>query len=192
MNISINVPDGVSGNWEVKTFNVSDDEARLHNMRASFQGGGRHIKAGDYKKLTRSGSVIMSNTPAEIRDHSAFICTAKRIGGNILINGLGLGVALKEILTSDEVKNVTVIEKSADVISLSGSTYSKDKRVSIIHADAFDYKPPKGVRYDSVWHDIWDYICSDNLPEMTRLHRKYGKRADWQGSWGKELCQRQR
>ena len=68
--------------------------------------------------------------------------------------------------------------------------YIKDKRVTIINADAFEWKPPKDQRYDVVWHDIWDNICGDNLPEMTKLHRKYGKKTDWQGSWCKYECKR--
>jgi spermidine synthase len=191
MNIDIDVKDGKSGVWEVKTFEISEDEAKMFNLRSLFQHGCREIKAGSYKKLTRNGKIIMSNTPAEIRDHSLFIHYAKQ-GGHILINGLGLGVALKAILESDKVKSVTVIEKSKDVIALVGDHYKSDKRVSIINDDAFAFKPPKGQRYNVVWHDIWDDICSDNLPEMTKLHRKYGRRTDWQDSWCKDLCRRGR
>ena len=50
-------------------------------------------------------------------------------------------------------------------------------------ADALEYKPPRGEQYDVVWHDIWPNICTDNLPEMHKLHRKYGRRCNWQGSW---------
>jgi len=71
-------------------------------------------------------------------------------------------------------------------------TFKDDSRVEIIHADAFEYKPPKDVKYTCVWHDIWDDICGDNLPEMTKLHRKYGKKAIYQDSWCKHLCKRDR
>ena len=64
-----------------------------------------------------------------------------------------------------------------------------DPRLEIIHADAFEWKPPKGVRYNCVWHDIWDYICTDNLPEMHKLHRKYGRRCDYQESWCRSVCE---
>jgi len=190
MQIDIDVPNGESGHWKVEDFEISEDSAKFENMRASFQPGGRYVKPGKFKRLMRGGTVVMSNTPAEISDHRQFICIAKR-GGNILINGLGIGVALKEILTSPDVESVTVIEKSEDVINLVANTYN-DPRVTIIHADAFEWKPPKGVRYAAAWHDIWDYICGDNLKEMTKLHRKYGRRTDWQGSWCRELCRRQR
>ena len=132
----------------------------------------------------------MTNTPAEIRDHMDFIRIGISCGGDILINGLGLGVALKAIVASDKVSNVAVIELSEDVIKLVAPTYENDARVKIIHANAFDYKPPRGVYYDAVWHDIWDFICADNLREMTRLHRKYGRRTKWQGSWARDLCRR--
>jgi len=124
----------------------------------------------------------MSNTPSEIKDHLEFI---KRAKGNVLINGLGLGVSLSKILEKPEVESVTVIEKDLDVIRLVGPTYAKDSRVKIINADAYKWKS-NGVRYYVIWHDIWDDICEANLPEMTKLHRKYGKKCDWQGSWRKE------
>jgi hypothetical protein len=37
-----------------------------------------------------------------------------------------------------------------------------------------------------VWHDIWLDLCTDNLEGMGKLHRKYGRRTDWQGSWEKD------
>lgn len=43
-----------------------------------------------------------------------------------------------------------------------------------------------------VWHDVWDYIDANNLTQMHALHRKYGRRADWQGSWCRDQCERQR
>lgn len=190
MDIQVNVPNGKSGIWNIEEFEVSQKDADFENMRAMFSFSSRTIKPGKYKRLKRGNTVVMSNTPAEISDHFYFIRKAKQ-GGDILINGLGLGVALTEILKSEKVTSVTVIEKSEDVISLVAPSFS-DERVEIIHADAFEWKLPKGKKYQAVWHDIWDYICADNLPEMTKLHRKYGKRADWQGSWCKELCQRQR
>ena len=191
MNIDISVPDGKSNEWAVSTFKVTEKDLKMANLRAMFKPGCRTIPPGTYKRLTRNGSVIMSNTPSEIRDHQLFIHMAKQ-GGDILINGLGLGVALTAILQYPNVTHVTVIEQSTDVIALVAPSFNHDNRVTIINADAFEWKPPKGKRYTAVWHDIWDNICADNLPEMAKLHRKYGRRTDWQGSWCKELCLRYR
>jgi hypothetical protein len=187
MEVNIDVPDGKSGQWSVETFEVSDSGASSHNMQDIMHGGRHYIKPGKYKRLIRNGSTIMSNTPSEINDNLDFYFHAK---GRVLINGLGLGVALKMILDkkmecSSEhiVTQVTVIEISEDVIKLVADTFRKDSRVTIIQADAYTWKPPKDMRYNAVWHDIWDNICTDNLDEMAKLHRKYGRRCDWQDSW---------
>lgn len=127
----------------------------------------------------------MSDTRDELRDHMGFCWKAR---GHVLINGLGLGLAAIMAAQKDEVESVTVVELSDDVRSLV-SPHMPDK-VTVVSGNAFTWKPPSGVRYGAVWHDIWDGICADNLPEMHKLHRRYGSRADWQGSWCRELCER--
>jgi hypothetical protein len=67
-----------------------------------------------------------------------------------------------------------------------------DDRLRVIHADALKWMPPKVMRWSVVWHDIWDDISVDNLNEMTKLHRRYGRRCDWQGSWCRAECERAR
>ena len=191
MQIKIDVPDGESGDWEVSTFNISETEAEFHNISEWGSGISRSVVPGTYKRLCRGGTIVMSNTPAEIRDHLEFHYTVNMLQGDVLINGLGLGVALKMILKDAE--SVTVIEASEDVIKMYAPTYQEDPKVEIIHADAFTWKPPKGKKYKCVWHDIWDNIDYEkNLPEMHKLHRKYGRRSEWQGSWCRGLCEYKR
>ena len=128
----------------------------------------------------------MSNTPDEIRDHRVFIHQAK---GDILINGLGLGVILEILLPKPEVTSITVIEKDPEVISLVAPYFKDEKKLTIINADALEYTSPKGKRYNAVWHDIWDDITLSNLKDMKKLHRKYGRKCDWQGSWARWMCE---
>lgn len=189
MKIEINVPDGISGVWKVESFSVSKKDAEFAIIRSIFQSGRGSLPPGDYKKLTRNGQMVMSNTPDEIRDFSNFAYNAN---GHILINGLGIGVLVKALLEKEDVLSIEIIENSEDVIKLSGPTYLKDKRVTIINADAFNYTPPLGIRYNYVWHDIWDDIASDNLPEMHKLHKKYGRRCDYQESWCRYQCEQQK
>jgi hypothetical protein len=191
--VRVDVPEGKSGVWSVEKFTVSEADSDLFNLRASFSfgGGGRPILPGEYTKLTRNGSTIMSDTPAEIADHSYFVRSQAK--GHVLINGLGLGWVIEALFNKKEVKTITVIEKSFDVINLVAKHYNdkcpKDKKIWILQGDALDYKAPKGKRYDAVWHDIWDNICADNLKDMHKLHRKYGRRSDWQGSWCRYQCE---
>ena len=183
---SVTIPEGKRGAWKVSRFEVSS-EPSIENLRLAMQG--RAVTPGTYTKLQHDRrGIVMSDTPAEKRDHYAFVRMAK---GHCLINGLGLGMCLNAILKKQDVTFVTVVEVDRDVIDLVWPHYSAE-RCEIVNLSAFDYQPPKGVRYGAVWHDIWDSICEDNLPEMSRLHRKYGRKADWQGSWGRDIIERER
>lgn len=185
MKIDINIPDSQIGEWSIEAFEVPKND--IGNM-ISMMKTGRSVPPGTYKRLKRNNTVVMSNTPDEIRDFYMFIRKAK---GHVLVNGLGMGVLLNALLEKDDIEKITVIEKHKEVIDLV-SPYIEDSRVEIIHSDCFDYKPPKGIRYDAVWHDIWDYICSDNLDEMKKLHRKYGRKTDYQASWCRTECEMQK
>lgn len=190
MDIEVKVPVSESGRYRVEEFTVTQQQADIENLRASIGAfSARPIDPGTYKRLMRDDVVLMSNTPAEIEDHWEMI---HKSTGSVLINGLGLGVCLTAILEKDDVEDVTIIELSQDVIDLVGPIFADDSRVKIICIDAFEWKPPKGKKYDVVWHDIWDYITEDNLEDMHKLHRKYGKRAVWQGSWARYQCERAR
>lgn len=190
----IDIPESSSGNWRIERFTVSPDEARFESMRAAISGSRRYVPAGTYTRLMRGNILVMSDTPDEIRDHLEPIRWSKKLGGHVLICGLGLGVVLDRILQNENVTKVTVIEKSQDVINLVGPYYQLKygNRLEIINADAYEWVPPKGVKYSVAWFDIWDDICSDNLPYMSKLHRKYGKKAEWKGSWCRNECEKGR
>jgi len=184
----VDLPIGESNNWSIEQFEVSEDQAAIERIRSMFDGG-RGVPAGKYTALKRNGQTIMSDTPDEIRDLFSIIRNAR---DHVLINGLGLGMVLKACLDNEAVTHVTVIENSLDVIHLVGKYYEDryGDKLTIIFGDAFDYNPPVNTKYGAVWHDIWDNICTDNLPEMHKLHRKYGRRTYWQGSWCRDMCER--
>jgi hypothetical protein len=184
--MSVCLPEASKGKWTISKFEIGENyPGKIHDELR-----GMKIAPGSYTRLLHEDrGVIMSDTPFERRGHLDFVYHAR---GQVLINGLGIGMALSAILKktdANRVDKVTVVEIDEDVIDLVGPHYKKDPRVEIVHASAFDYTPPKGIRYDAVWHDIWDNICSDNLPDMKRLHRKYGRRCKWQGSWEREQCE---
>lgn len=175
----VDIPYTENGIYKIEKFTVEHTD--FHSLFL-----GRNVPVGEtFTRLKRGSIVVMSDTPAEMRDH---IFALHKATGSCLINGLGIGMLLKNILLKPDVTDVTVIEISREVIEMVGPHYN-DERVTIIHANALEYKSPKGKRYQMVWHDIWDYISADNLPEMHKLHRKYGKKADWQGSWCRAQCE---
>lgn len=184
MKIDLDLKEAQCGDWKIEKFTVSDNQAKYHNLYEVTHHG-RFIESGTYWKLLHRREVVMSNTPAEIRDHIGFIFRAK---GNVLIAGLGLGMVLKALLEKDDVTHITIVEKSEDVIKLVSPFY-KDERVTIVHEDIFNYKPRE--IFDYGWFDIWTYICSDNYDDMKRLNRKFARSVKEKGHWCYDECKRE-
>jgi len=183
----VDVPEGESGDWKVSRATVSADQAAPYNTTRP----GRHLAPGTYTELAYCGGIVMSDTPAEIGDLHPL---RGHLRGRLLFNGLGLGVAIQGALDKPEVEHVTVVELSKDVIALVAGHYESRHRgrLTVIHADALEWMPPKGARWDAVWHDIWPSICGDNWVTMSALHRRYGRRCDWQDSWCRHQVRRAR
>lgn len=180
------VPEGRKGPWYVERFTVEQDSPG----RLRYAMHGRDVPPGTYTRLMRDGSwneIMMSDTPMEMRDQFSAIFEIKQRGGRVLLNGLGLGMVLKAALASPQVTHVDVVEIEQDIIDLVWPTYAVDARAQVHHADAYTIEWQKDARWTVAWHDIWPTLCTDNLPLMAKLHRKYGRRVDWQGSWGKEM-----
>lgn len=188
----VDVPEGECDGIRVQRFTVDPFNASMSFIRDP----GRGVSPGEYTRLIEGKHHIwMSDTPAEWLDHWPITDrlrapTSKRV----LINGLGLGMIVKAALDYEHVERVDVVESDKRVISLVGPHYTTDERVTIHHADAFEQSKawPKGTRWNLAWHDIWADLNEDNLGEMATIHRSYGRRVDWQGSWGKEDLIRQR
>ncbi len=182
----VTVPEGESGEWRVERFTVESMTSQLGSLFST----GRAVPPGGYTRLMRGGTVVMSDTPDESRDHLSAIGEMRDRGGRVLIGGLGLGCVLQAALLAERVTHVDVIEASKDAISLVGPHYEAMARdlgkTLVIHeADVFEKKWPSGTRWGVAWFDVWDYLCGDNMPEYARLLRSYGRRADWRGCWGK-------
>ncbi len=144
------------------------------------------IDPGRYVRLYhRDRGVVMSNTPMEVRTNwEAY----RKATGRVLLNGLGLGMLLEGILSKPDVTHVRVIEVDAQVIRLVAPHFASDPRVQVVHANALEYRPARGERFDYAWHDIWDSISEDNLPVMATLGRRYNRRvAMAQGFWGRDI-----
>jgi hypothetical protein len=190
--IKSDLPECGNSLWSIEKFEISNEDREsfnLHEAISGMQGGSiRCVEPGTYTRLIRLPSTtVMSDTTAETRDLLPLALDAK---GEVLIAGLGLGIAIDLVMRDKDVKHVTVIEISQEIIDLVGDHF-KNKygdRLTIINADILEWKAPKDVHYDYCWFDIWDNICSDNLKDMTKLKRKYAKKAERKGFWAEAGC----
>lgn len=200
------LPDGAkSGTVEIQHVTPSKKDADFARLRAaiSSMGGGRGVvREGEtICQLIRNGNMWMSDTPDERRDHRGARQAVQRHGGHVLIGGLGLGMFPLWAALQENVTKVTVIEINPtviefvvpylrDAIKLQGQDPDK---LEVIQADLMEWKPPKGQNYEVIWFDIWLSLCTDNLPEMATLNRRFSRRtAGWRGCWGEELLKIQR
>jgi predicted membrane-bound spermidine synthase len=148
--------------------------------------------------LYRAGHLWMSDTVAEQRDHMPAITKARQLGARrALVNGLGIGMVVRMLLVDTDVEHIDVVELDADVIALVAEHYqqlaaSLGKTIAVVHGDAFTIQWPAGTSWDICWSDIWKHASVDNLPQMTQLARKYGRRVRWHGQWLREMLLTQR
>ena len=184
-----NIPAQKAGPWEIKKFTIEKEKSDFFNMQQIFAGSvERSVAPGKYTKLINhdTQTLMMSDTPAELNDHREAVYKAT---GHCLIAGLGLGIIAEACLRKPDVTKVTILEIDEHVIKMASKHLYKNwpkKKLEIIHCDALEWKPPKDVKYDMAWFDIWPEISCDNWDEYKLLHRRYARKADWKGSWGRE------
>lgn len=184
------VPPGECGKAKIVHTTVTAHDAAKTAWRVAVTGDSEcYVPAGTYCQLYVDGQLMMSDTKAERRSNLEVLHRAQ---GEVLIAGLGIGMLLLPLLAKPEVTQVTVLEKYREVIQLvephirriAGETDSK--KLVIVEADVFRWRPDQGVRYDVLYFDIWPTICVSNLDEMTRLHRRFCRRkkpGGWMSSW---------
>lgn len=191
------LPEGTSGAFRVERFTVGKEDAEKEALRAALSSSnrGRGVPEGTYTRLTQTGNVWMSDTPAEQLDHLDAINNA---AGNVLVTGLGLGMVAAGMLAKRPETRLTIIEREAHVVSLVKPALVErfgGARVEVIVANAYEWLPPPGVRFDYAWHDVWPTLSPDNIAKFARMRRHYQHvmtREKAQHCWGEVECKRLR
>lgn len=181
----VHPPEGTSGPVEITRQQTTEERALLLNLDSkNMNMRGFRAYPGTFTYLRLDGKVWMSDTPDEIADHMPFIRAAT---GNVLVTGLGLGVAVQALLRKPDVRRVDVVELSPHVARLIGPCFEHDPRFHLHVADAWTWTPPAGIRYDWAWHDIWRDISPDNLAEFTAMRKRFFRVAERQWCWAEDI-----
>lgn len=186
------VPEGQIGEAKVMHFEVSEKMSRMTSIRAALNSSrNEYVPGGRYAKLIVGQDLMMSDTLMEQSTNARAVMEAN---GDVLIAGMGLGVMLIPVCRKPDVRSVLVVEKSADVIVLIEPHVRRflgadAAKLTVVQGDIFDFKPPKGQKWDVLWFDIWAQKCEDNLDEMSVLKRRFARRLNrgnpkcWMGAW---------
>jgi spermidine synthase len=176
------IPPGEHGAARVEHFEL--DERTAACMASESRDWS--IRAGRYARLYIRDELVMSDTWFERASNWQVVTHAR---GRILIGGLGLGMLLPPLLEAERVTHVTVVEVERDVLDLVQPAFAGQVaagRLDLVHGDIRRWRPPRGVRYDTIYFDIWPTLSTANLPEMAALQRRFRYRLapnGWLGSW---------
>lgn len=177
------IPEGRSGEIQIKHIEVSQEDSKFTRLRAAIKGRPRdYVPPGQYAQLIVNGTLMMSDTPTEQRENFKLIQMAY---GDVLIAGLGLGMVLVPLLANSNVTSVTVVEIDPDVIKLVVPHFLGPK-LKIIQADFTTWKAPNKARWHTIYFDIWPNINADDLPMISKLRQRYRRRLHpqgWIGCW---------
>lgn len=195
----VDLPEHSSPDGALHVVKFDVDANSLENLMLAIKSPGRQCEPGTYTQLIRNGTLWMSDTTAERRDH---MMAAMAIDGarsvtsspaeSVLIGGLGLGCILRVALTSSAVRTVHVVELDQAVIDLVGPHYQAMAAelgvdLFIRQGDLLKAKWAPNAWWDVAWFDIWAHLDPDNLEAMGKLNRSYARRAGWKGCWGQEI-----
>lgn len=198
------IPEGVSGIMQVDHITVTEEDALKDNLSLAM--GNPHFDdeemfPGRYARLICpvGNRMLMSDAVSERKTNYEVV---EQAHGNMLIAGLGLGMVLCAIYPKPEVERITIVEHSPDVIKLVMPhllKYLKDKhpelhgqsRFRIARGDIHKWKPPRGMKYDTIYFDIWDRPSADAFLEMVQLSGRYQKwlaEGGWMRSWREDAA----
>jgi hypothetical protein len=182
------IPEGMSGNVVVRHGEVSQAQSDMTMIRAAVNDRKRdYIPAGRYVRLFIGGQLYMSDTPTEQRENQELLDRAR---GDVLIAGIGM--VLVPLLANPAVTSVTVVEMDPDVVALVAPYFPE---VNVVTADFLKWSALPGVRWDTIYFDIWPDISTDDMPEVAKLRKRYRRRLNpggWMGEWAQDLRRKQR
>lgn len=152
------IPEGQIGMFKISHFQLDDFHVATFKLKDALDRRGEcsDLTPGIYTKLSRNGSIIMSDMPMEHRSSAEFLEKAR---GDVFIAGLGLNIiALQE---KPEVSSIVVVEKYREVIDLVYPYLPLKKKCTVICSDIFDYIPTPTHKFQTMYFDIWDKINYD-------------------------------
>lgn len=174
---NIKIPNVKDGSWELKTesykpyrgficgdMQITDDLCEVPPL-------GFFEEEFFFPAVLEGGNEWMTLTPVDLDTCEEAIEKAR---GRVITFGLGLGYFAYRASEKESVEQVTVVEKSPEVIALFKKhilpQFKNGDKVRIINADAFEYaeKEMPGEGYDYAFVDTWR-DASDGAPMYERM-----------------------
>lgn len=176
---NIKIPEVKKGRWELRQEKypayrgVIADDMIIDDSFREIPPLGFFNEDFSFPAVLEDGNEWMTLTPVDL-DTSDY--AIERARGKVVTFGLGLGYYTYMVSEKSEVESVTVVEKSADVISLFREfilpQFTHPEKVRVVLADAFEYaeKTMPAEGFDVAFVDTWR-DASDGAPMYERMKR---------------------
>lgn len=122
------------------------------------------LREGD-KEANDTESVWMSDTPMEY--YKAWELVARTIGPDVLVGGLGLGLLAHLLALRSDIQNITIIEKSPEIIKMVSPFLPA--KCTVIQDDFSHqiYKMSAAEKhFDTIIVDLWKTGCNDEDAQL--------------------------
>ena len=186
-----------SGSFKiVETVRPPGTTLETSNMRTSLLGGQpreviTYPEERAWHQLCDEDGVWMSDYPIEQAQHEASLVDVE---GSVLVGGLGIGLAVAILAPREDVTEILVIEKSADVISLVEQSFSPIARekTTVICADLLQWHGVCRYYFDVGFFDLWRGDGEGVFHEMVApLRRDYARHCDEILCWNEDVMRGQ-
>lgn len=159
--LKLNLSEKGIGNFSFKKihygqneFTILDEPQQNFDLLRKYKLGVFNNPCDSYV-LYENDDVWMSVNPMEIETSRKAISNAS---GNVLVLGCGIGYVPYMMSLKENVKRITIIEQSDEVIQIFKEVilpeFHTDK-IEIVKADAFTYLDVSAEKYDYVYVDVW-------------------------------------
>ena len=172
------IPKGKSGKWSIEhdIIPAFTPIQEISHRTALFRGIQPKKTVCDFDLkihiLKCNGGIVMSDSLQERFDHEAVVDT---ITGKVLIGGLGLGYISSLLDRKRDVTEITIVEKSEDVIKLVSPYLHLKKLKQLYHQDLYKFLKNNKENYDYIYIDIWNGTCEATFIEHVLPLRKLCK-----------------
>lgn len=166
----LDIPEGKVGKFRIRHIKMpAGTVLKTGNLRTSMFGQPSEdltfAKPTVWHELTENGGVWMTDLPIEQRQHDELLSRAR---GKVLVGGLGIGYAVVALAGRTKVTDITVVERSPEIIKLTWEATVKAAKainpkikLSVVNADLFTFlkerqaKAPAKPEFTWAFYDIW-------------------------------------
>ncbi|MEL7281331.1 MAG: hypothetical protein AAGK79_13305 [Pseudomonadota bacterium] len=158
-----------------KSFNATVQQGTAFMTHVCLHG----LQFVDFPMEGYGGYTVMDDSDQELSRHFDAV---RHATGSVLKTGLGFGCFVRMCLTKPDVEHIDVVEINGQIIDHFGAEFADDPRVTIHHADAFEFDPT-GRSWNFGWHDIYTDGNEGLASAHIRLIKRYLNHCKKQGAW---------